>query len=72
MDLLAQEDDTEDKRKLVLSALSQEEQGSKSPWSWSSADAKVVHEKALRQLKELKAKPVFSIDSIRAAKLTSD
>jgi len=83
MDILAQEDAVEDKRKLLESILANEadnavaSQNEKDGWRCpigyqSPIDAKADLEQGLRKLEELKAKPVFSIGSIRAAKLTSD
>jgi hypothetical protein len=80
MDVLIQEDAVEDKRKLLeqirrIAALPAGDTRKKSDWGSGYSnfvDPQNDYECALRKLAELKAKPVFSISSIRAAKLTSN
>jgi hypothetical protein len=79
-DILVQEDVSEDHRKLLDLALhpkASEADDLKKAWSCggvplSPASCRADYERALRMLEELNAKPVFSIRSIRAAKLRSD
>ncbi len=74
-EILVQEDAVEDKRKLlelVLRPKASEADDPKKAWSCgggypSPASCKSDYEDALRKLEELKAKPVFSIGSIRPA-----
>jgi hypothetical protein len=75
-EILAQADAVEDKRKYVLTILHIEaEKGPHSLWAdyhVTSTEVKADHERALRKLEGLKAKPVFSIGSIRPAKVISE
>jgi hypothetical protein len=83
VEIVGQEDAVEDKRKLLASLLKREadavsgQRNDEDDWGCrigyqSPIDAKADHEHAVRKLEELRAKPVFSIGSIRAAKVTSD
>lgn len=79
-DILCQEDAVEDKGKLLdqirrIEALPAGDPRKKSAWGPGYSNflnPQNDHEQARRQLEELKAKPLFSIGSIRPAKLTSD
>jgi hypothetical protein len=78
MDVLAQEDAVEDKRKLLEQIRRIEALPAGDPRKEPNRagcpifiDPQYDYEHALQKLEELKAKPVFSIGSIRPAKLTS-
>jgi hypothetical protein len=79
MDLLAQEDAVEDKRKLLAQILRIEALPAGDPQKepkWAGCpnyiDSQSDYDCALRKLEALKSEPVVSIGSIRAATLTGD
>jgi hypothetical protein len=74
-EILVQEDELEDRRKLLARALREDAEGVPDPpWGrrQTSTDAKADYEQTLRRLEELKAKPIFSLGSIRPATLTGE